>query len=459
MLKLTFKTFFLIVITITSKKISGQSLKEYYIPSQSNFNKANFYYTEYTGERTDKSKVIFYTKNKDGTFDILEVEMLQGQPSSIITKTVNITATEVVMNKSISTGLIETNKKINYEPAKILLKMPLYNQTATWNILNEKNNKNTIYTSSWTTLMIEKQIKKAIKVISHRDDQDFKIIFYYVEGIGLMKIDVVDDGKIIPFQKFDGLSYEVVKPDVLKNHITSNKVTVERLSNVTVERLSNETLTDLLNNCAINCINGNETLNAFALYQLDLTWGISTKYHAAKAFKDAINDNLKLDKILCLFYKEIDWVMEEEFLEFGVKPANCKLLSQFLINNIEAIKKRINSYQEEKDNNSISFDYGSSLDNIPELSNGDFYLKFITDSMQYPKVANEKNIGGKVVLRFTIDINGNASNIEIKEGKEIGYGIPEESIRIIELMKWIPGKKNGNPINIKAEKAIIFRPK
>ncbi len=126
----------------------------------------------------------------------------------------------------------------------------------------------------------------------------------------------------------------------------SKKVVPKNNPNTTtqiVKGLSNEALNDLLNTCAINCKNGNDVLNSFALYKLALQWGATNK-DAAKRFLDAKYNDWMLDKIFILFYGDNEW-MKVNFLELGVKPANCKILADFLTSKIDAIKQRDNLYE------------------------------------------------------------------------------------------------------------------
>jgi hypothetical protein len=199
----------MLIVGLTSANVKGQNLKDFYIPSQSNYNKASFYTPGKNGERTEMTRVIYYTDNSDGTFDLLDAHMFQGQPSAIVTQTVKFTANEVKLVKTVSTTMFETNKKQTYDPPKTLLKMPAAGQTATWTTPGEGGDEPTKYTSSWTTVTVDGQSKKAIKVISQYTGWKSKTVLYYVEGIGLMKTDFVDEnGATKPFEKFDGLSYE-----------------------------------------------------------------------------------------------------------------------------------------------------------------------------------------------------------------------------------------------------------
>lgn len=68
--------------------------------------------------------------------------------------------------------------------------------------------------------------------------------------------------------------------------------------------------------------------------------------------------------------------------------------------------------------------------------------------MKYPKMAKEQGITGKVVLSFTIDINGKVSNIEIIETP--GGGLEDEAVRLLNAMpEWKPKKQAGQLMTTK----------
>lgn len=194
---------------LASANVMGQNLKDYYVPNQLNYNKASFYSPGKNGERTEMTRVIYYINNENGTFDVLDSHMFQGQPSAIETQTIKFTTAEVKLVKTVSTSMFETNKKTTYNPPKTLLKMPTVGQIATWTTQGEGGDKPTKYTSSWTNVTVDGQSKKAIKVVSQYTGWKSKQVAYYVEGIGLMKTDFINEkGVTKPFEKFDGLSYE-----------------------------------------------------------------------------------------------------------------------------------------------------------------------------------------------------------------------------------------------------------
>lgn len=81
--------------------------------------------------------------------------------------------------------------------------------------------------------------------------------------------------------------------------------------------------------------------------------------------------------------------------------------------------------------------------------------QFIESNKVVPEAAKKAGISGTVSVSFTIEANGEITNIKIT--KSLGYGCDEEAIRIVKLMKgkWTPKSVNGN--NVKSVKKIEIR--
>jgi protein TonB len=77
------------------------------------------------------------------------------------------------------------------------------------------------------------------------------------------------------------------------------------------------------------------------------------------------------------------------------------------------------------------------------------------ENLKYPEEAFRQNISGEVVLSFIVETNGLISHI-IPE-KPLGGGCTQEAIRIVELLKWMPGIKNNMAVRSKTNMKIIFK--
>lgn len=73
--------------------------------------------------------------------------------------------------------------------------------------------------------------------------------------------------------------------------------------------------------------------------------------------------------------------------------------------------------------------------------------EYIGQNLKYPVEARNKNIQGKVFVKFIVRKDGSTSDMSILKG--IGSGCDEEVVRVISAMpKWNPGKQNGIPVNV-----------
>jgi TonB family protein len=74
------------------------------------------------------------------------------------------------------------------------------------------------------------------------------------------------------------------------------------------------------------------------------------------------------------------------------------------------------------------------------------FYDFLAKNITYPKEAIKHRIEGTAYIRFIIDENGNVEWAEAVEGREVGYGIDEEAIRVLKMTKWTPGRNQGRAV-------------
>lgn len=94
----------------------------------------------------------------------------------------------------------------------------------------------------------------------------------------------------------------------------------------------------------------------------------------------------------------------------------------------------------------------------PKFRNGENDLfKILSDSLVYPKNAKHDRIGGKVLVQFTVDTLGNATNVKVAQG--IREDLDQEAIRVIKLLNgWSPALKNGKKVSVDFNFPIYFFP-
>jgi periplasmic protein TonB len=97
------------------------------------------------------------------------------------------------------------------------------------------------------------------------------------------------------------------------------------------------------------------------------------------------------------------------------------------------------------------------VDQMPKFPGGDTALvKYLAEKTQYPNIAREICIEGKVFVKFVIDKEGKIIKPVVVRG--IGGGLNEEALRVVRTMPaWIPGQQNGKKVNVYVILPIPFR--
>jgi protein TonB len=94
---------------------------------------------------------------------------------------------------------------------------------------------------------------------------------------------------------------------------------------------------------------------------------------------------------------------------------------------------------------------------MPQFEGGqEEMMKYLQKNLNYPPVARENGIEGRVVLQFVVGTDGKISQIEVL--KKLGWGLEEEAVRVVKAMPpWRPGKQNGKPVYVKFTLPIVFK--
>ena len=79
---------------------------------------------------------------------------------------------------------------------------------------------------------------------------------------------------------------------------------------------------------------------------------------------------------------------------------------------------------------------------------------FISANLQYPEAALKQNLSGFVKVAFIVESHGKPSNIHIVNS--LGAGCNEEAIRIVRLIKWMPGTIDEKAVRTRMTLSINF---
>ena len=86
------------------------------------------------------------------------------------------------------------------------------------------------------------------------------------------------------------------------------------------------------------------------------------------------------------------------------------------------------------------------------------FQKFLYDNLSYPDAANRAGQEGTVVVRFTVDKQGNLRDVHVIS-PPLGFGLEEEAMRVVKLSSgnWEPAKQRDQPVNVRFQVPINFQ--
>ena len=68
--------------------------------------------------------------------------------------------------------------------------------------------------------------------------------------------------------------------------------------------------------------------------------------------------------------------------------------------------------------------------------------QYLSENIKYPEAARQQGIGGRVIVRFVVDVQGNVTNPSIMHSPDTLLSL--EALRVVRQMpRWHPGKRSG----------------
>lgn len=89
---------------------------------------------------------------------------------------------------------------------------------------------------------------------------------------------------------------------------------------------------------------------------------------------------------------------------------------------------------------------------MPEPVEG---LPAVIKKIQYPNIAKQAGLEGKVFVMAYVDEQGNVDDVKVLKG--IGGGCEEEVIKVLKTTKFKPGMNNGQPVKVKTSLSFAFK--
>ena len=99
----------------------------------------------------------------------------------------------------------------------------------------------------------------------------------------------------------------------------------------------------------------------------------------------------------------------------------------------------------------------TSVEQMPQFPGGDEALmKFLSSHINYPPMAAENNVQGKVILQFVVGTDGRVG--EVKIARSVDKDLDKEAVRVVKsLPKFIPGRQNGQAVPVWYTLPVSFK--
>jgi protein TonB len=96
------------------------------------------------------------------------------------------------------------------------------------------------------------------------------------------------------------------------------------------------------------------------------------------------------------------------------------------------------------------------VEDMPEFPGGEQALhRYLAESIDYPTIAQENGIQGRVYVKFVINTDGSVTDVQIARG--VDPSLDKEALRVVrEMPKWEPGKQRGEPVRVSYTVPINF---
>ncbi|MDR1722982.1 MAG: TonB family protein [Tannerella sp.] len=109
--------------------------------------------------------------------------------------------------------------------------------------------------------------------------------------------------------------------------------------------------------------------------------------------------------------------------------------------------------EEEEDENYVFV----TVEKMPEFPGGDVaLLKWISEHINYPTIAAENGIQGRVACNFVVNADGSVSDVQVT--KPLDPNLDKEAIRVLKMLpRFKPGEQRGKPVRVKYSVPVRFK--
>ena len=111
--------------------------------------------------------------------------------------------------------------------------------------------------------------------------------------------------------------------------------------------------------------------------------------------------------------------------------------------------------EEASDNEVIPF---AIVEEKPKFQGGDQndFTKWVFGHIEYPEIAKENGVQGRVTLQFTVDTDGSVKNVSVLRG--VDASLDKEAVRVVSSSpKWTPGRQRNKNVKVRYTFPVIFQ--
>ena len=111
--------------------------------------------------------------------------------------------------------------------------------------------------------------------------------------------------------------------------------------------------------------------------------------------------------------------------------------------------------EEEVEEEAIPFQL---VEEKPSFQGGDAnqFSKWVNSRLQYPEIAKENGVQGRVTLQFTVEKDGTVTKVKVLRG--VDPSLDKEAVRVVSMSpKWKPGKQRDRAVPVTYTFPVIFQ--
>ncbi len=97
------------------------------------------------------------------------------------------------------------------------------------------------------------------------------------------------------------------------------------------------------------------------------------------------------------------------------------------------------------------------VEDMPMFQGGgkEKFREWIGKNLQYPPIAAENGISGRVFVQFAVNAKGEVVDVVVVRG--VDPALDKEAVRVVKSSpKWTPGKQRGRPVKVQFTFPIVF---